>query len=209
MPMFGRIGISTPSSTKVCWPIFGAVQGVDGAMIASTSLNSSSTRARYQRRNFCAWFTERGRHHGARDQPVAHRRIEIVRARAQTIEMQRRAFGRGDDVGRGARAGGFRDFDLAGDAERLGDALDRGQCLRECALAEIAAGDRNTQAVLAAADERGESARSAGRRTPGRPGRSPAWRRRRARARRPSAQTARHGRGFPRTESCARGSRRP
>ena len=38
--------------------------------------------------------------------------------------MQRRAFGRGDDVGGGAGARGFGNLDLAVGAERLGDALD-------------------------------------------------------------------------------------
>ena len=55
----------------------------------------------------------RRRHHRARDQPVAHRGIEIVRALAQAVEMQRRAFGRGDNVGSRAGTRGFRDFDGA------------------------------------------------------------------------------------------------
>src|SRR5258705_1341193 len=52
MPILARTGSSTPSSTKVACPRFGAMQGVAGAMITSTDLNSSSTFARYQRRNF-------------------------------------------------------------------------------------------------------------------------------------------------------------
>jgi len=39
--------------------------------------------------------------------------------------MQRRAFGRGDDIGRGAGARGFGDFDGLRGAERLGNARDR------------------------------------------------------------------------------------
>ena len=57
MPILARTGSSTPSSTKVTCPSFGAMQGVAGAMITSTDLNSSSTCARYQRRNFCARST--------------------------------------------------------------------------------------------------------------------------------------------------------
>ena len=38
MPMLGRTSISTPSSTMVCCPAAGAVQGVAGAKITSTPL---------------------------------------------------------------------------------------------------------------------------------------------------------------------------
>src|SRR5664280_580036 len=54
MPILARTGSSTPSSTKVACPSFGATQGVAGAMMTSTDLNSSIIWARYQRRNFCA-----------------------------------------------------------------------------------------------------------------------------------------------------------
>ena len=67
------------------------------------------------------------RHHRAGQQAVTHRRIEIVRALAQPIEMQRGAFGGGDDIGRGAGARGLGNFDHPGRAERLchpGDGLD-------------------------------------------------------------------------------------
>src|SRR5216684_4275125 len=57
MPILARTGISTPPSTKFTCPNFGATQGVAGARITSTVLKSSSTRARYQRRNFCARST--------------------------------------------------------------------------------------------------------------------------------------------------------
>jgi hypothetical protein len=36
MPRLARTGSSTPSSTKVRWPMAGAVQGVAGATTAST-----------------------------------------------------------------------------------------------------------------------------------------------------------------------------
>ena len=99
MPIFGRTGISMPSSTKVFWPISGATQGVAGARMASTCSN---------RRSICCWIPAAEflrLHHGgsgnqrAGDQPVAHIGIEIVRPRAQPFQMQRRAFGRGDDIG--------------------------------------------------------------------------------------------------------------
>src|SRR5712675_868320 len=57
MPILARTGSSTPSSTKVACPIFGATQGVAGAMMTSTEAKISSILARYQRRNFCARST--------------------------------------------------------------------------------------------------------------------------------------------------------
>ena len=56
---------------------------------------------------------QRCRNHGAGQQPVAHRRIEIAWPLAQPIEMQRGAFAGGDDIGGGAGARGFGDFDHA------------------------------------------------------------------------------------------------
>ena len=118
MPRLARTGSSTPSSTKVCWPIFGAVQGVAGARITSTSLNNSSTCVRYQRRNFCAcppgqpapWrpAISRSRTTGSKSRG----------APAQAIEMQRRALGGGDHIGGGAGALGLGKLDLAIGAER-------------------------------------------------------------------------------------------
>ena len=57
--------------------------------------------------------------------------------------MQRGAFRRGDDVGRGAGACRFGDFHLVTRARRLANALERGQRFRKGALLEIAAGDRD------------------------------------------------------------------
>ena len=74
------------------------------------------------------------RHHGAGDQPVAHGGVEIARLRAQAFEMQRGAFGGGDDIGRGAGAGGFGNFDFVARAGRFGDTLERGERLGERAL---------------------------------------------------------------------------
>ena len=111
MPILARTGSSTPSSTNVTCPSFGATQGVAGAMITSTDLNSSSTLCAIPAAEFLRAVDQRRRHHRAGDQAIAHRRIEIVRALAQAVEMQRGAFGGGDDVGRGAGARGFGDFD--------------------------------------------------------------------------------------------------
>jgi hypothetical protein len=121
IPILARTGSSTPSSTKFTCPNFGAVQGVAGAMITSTDLNSSSTLARYQRRNFCARSTS-----GAGTMAPAIRRsrtagIEIVRALAQPVEMQRGAFGGGDHVSRGAGARGFGNFDRGRRVQRFRD----------------------------------------------------------------------------------------
>ncbi len=88
---------------------------------------------------------QRRRDHRARQQAVAHRRIEIVRPLAQAIEMQRGAFGRGDDIGRGAGARGFGNFDRSRRAKRLGDARDGLDGFRENIVLEIAAGDRDPQ----------------------------------------------------------------
>jgi len=83
------------------------------------------------------------RDHGAGQQPVAHRRIEIIRSLPQAIEMQRSAFGGGDDVGGGAGARGFGDFDRMRGTERLGDPGDRLHGFGEDILLKIAAGNRN------------------------------------------------------------------
>ena len=98
------------------------MQGVAGAMITSTDLNSSSTCARYQRRNFCARSTNGA---GTIAPAISRSRTagsKSFGALAQAIEMQRRAFGGGDDIGRGAGARGLGNFDLLRRTERLGDA---------------------------------------------------------------------------------------
>ena len=146
MPILARTGSSTPSSTKVTWPSFGATQGVAGAMITSTDLEQLQHLGAIPAAEFLRAVDQRRRDHRAREQAVAHRRIEIIRALAQAIEMQRGAFGGGDDIGRGAGARGFGNFDRAGGAERLGDAGDGLDCLGENVLLEIAAGDRDPQA---------------------------------------------------------------
>ena len=86
-----------------------------------------------------------------------------LRARAQTVEMQARAFARGDDEGGRAGALGLRNFDIAIGAERRGDVVDGVAGFAGLAF-EIAAGDRDAQAVRAPAPERGvtgSAARSA------------------------------------------------
>ena len=145
MPRLARTGISTPSSTKVCWPISGAVHGVDGREDGVDLREQLEHALAIPAAEFLRLVDQRRRHHGASDQAVAHRRIEVVRARAQPVEVERRALGRGDDIGRGARARGLGDFDLALGTERRGDAIERGARFGKRALAEIAAGDRDAQ----------------------------------------------------------------
>ena len=99
---------------------------------------------------FLRLHDERRRNQDAGDQPVAHRGIEVLGAAAQPVEMQRRTFGRRDDIGRRARALGFGDFDFAADVERRGDPLHRLAGFRRGAFAEIAAGHRDPQAFDAA-----------------------------------------------------------
>src|SRR5262249_55540946 len=118
------------------------MQGVAGARITSTDRNSSSTLARYQRRNFCARSTStagtiapamrrsrtagagRRRHERAGDEAVAHGGIEILRPLAQAVEMERSGLGGGDDVSRRAGARRFGQNDGLGRAERLRHARD-------------------------------------------------------------------------------------
>ena len=90
---------------------------------------------------------ERRGNHGAGDQPVTHRRIEIVRPLAQAVEMQRRALDGGDDIGGGAGARGLRDFDHARRAERLGDAGDGLLRFRKYVALKISTGDGDPQAA--------------------------------------------------------------
>ena len=145
MPILARTGSSTPSSTKVACPSFGATQGVAGARITSTDLNSSSTCARYQRRNFCARSTS-----GAGIIAPAIRRSRTAgsksfgrwRRRSRCSEAPSAG---GDDIGGGAGARGFGDFDRPRGAERLGDAGDGLDGFREDVVLEIAAGDRDAQ----------------------------------------------------------------
>src|SRR5215831_6197144 len=149
MPRLARTGSSTPSSTKVCWPMRGAVHGVAGASTASTSANSASTCSRYQRRNFCAFATSEA---GIIAPAIRRSRTAGSKscARVQSREVKRAPLGCGDDIGRRARAFGLRKLDLRGRAERGGNAGERGLRLGKNAGAEIAAGDRDAQALAAA-----------------------------------------------------------
>ena len=97
--------------------------------------------------------------------------------------MQRRAFGRGDDIGRRARARGLGNLDLARRAERLGDARHGLARLGNSAVAEIAAGDGDAQAADAAPSSGVTGSAGARRCRPDRRRRAPASRRRRARDR--------------------------
>ena len=68
--------------------------------------------------------------------------------------MKRAALRRRDDIGGGAGALGFRKFDFVRNAERGGNAIKRGSRLGERAGAEVAAGNRDAQALAAARNER-------------------------------------------------------
>ena len=151
----------------------------------------------------------RGGNHRAGDQPVAHGGIVVGGARAQPVEMQRGALGRGDDVSGGARPRHFRHLDFARHAERRRDLDHRRRRFRRHPVAEIAAGDRDAQAVDAARKQRQRRLhRRAGRRRDRRH-RGPAWRRSSPRGRRRCARTARDDRSSTRRESCAARDSRP
>ena len=68
--------------------------------------------------------------------------------------MQRRGFGRGDQIGGAARPCRLRDLHLARRAQRRGERVDGGEGLPLAALAEIAAGDRDGEPVNALVDLR-------------------------------------------------------
>ena len=98
---------------------------------------------------------QRGRQHGARDQPVAHRRVEILRTGAQPLEVQASGLARGDDVGGGTGALGLRNDDFAIGAQRRGHAIDGVDRFRGLAL-EVAAGDGDAQAIGPASQKRSD-----------------------------------------------------
>ena len=93
--------------------------------------------------------SERSRRERTGNQAVAYGGIEIAGAFAQPVEMERRAFGRGDDEGRGAGAFGLRNFDVAIGAERGGDPIDGVAGFAALAF-EIARRDGNAKAIGAA-----------------------------------------------------------
>ena len=79
-------------------------QGVAGASITSTSRTAAATSSWNQRRNFCACTTQAA---GTMAPAISRSRTagsKSAARRAQPVEMERRAFGRGDEVGGGAGA---------------------------------------------------------------------------------------------------------
>ena len=87
------------------------MHGVAGAMITSTDAKSSSTRARYQRRNFCARSTSAAgiiAPASRRSRTAGSKSFGRLRRRSR---CKRRAFAGGDDIGCGAGARGFGNFD--------------------------------------------------------------------------------------------------
>jgi len=89
MPILGRTGISTPSSTKVaCFRVFGATQGVAGADDHVDDFEDLQHLGAVPAADFCARST-RGSGIIAPASSGRAPRIEIVRSLAQAIEMQR------------------------------------------------------------------------------------------------------------------------
>ena len=114
-------------------------------MMTSTDLNSSSTCARYQRRNFCARSTS-----GAGIMAPAIRRSRTAGSKSFGRWRRRSRCSEApsvvrDDIGGGAGARGLGNFDRAGRTERAGDARDGFDRLGKHVLLEIAAGDRDPQ----------------------------------------------------------------
>ena len=153
MPRLARTGSSASPNMNVCWPISGAVHGVAGATMASTSSNSLSTSPRYQRRNFCAFTTSDA---GTMAPAISRSRTAGSKSRARVRKRARcklRAFARGDDESRGACALRLRNLDLAIGAERRGNAGDGVDHLGDAAF-EISAGDRDAQVLDAPVQKR-------------------------------------------------------
>ena len=145
-PMFGRTSISLPSSTKVFWPSAARASGVAGASTTSTSRKVSSTRSRYQRRNFCALTTQapgsiapairRSRTSGSKSSARSRKRSSV----------QRRALDHGDEIGGGARAVATPGSSTVRSAlSARGHAVDRLEGRRLAAAGEIAAEPRDAQ----------------------------------------------------------------
>ena len=141
-----------------------------------------STCSRYQRRNFCALTTSDAGTIAPAIRRSRTARLEIARARAQPVEMQRwrprlvvMTIGRGP---RPRRLPGISTSRLtpSASATRATAASASG---RRAAL-EIAAGDGDAQSRRCRARRAAPPARPADRRRRDRRGRGPAWRRRRA-----------------------------
>src|SRR5262249_3567740 len=93
-------------------------------------------------------FVDQARwHHGARNETVTHRRIEIVCLLSQAAQMERGALACGNDIGSRAGAMRLRDVDLLPNASRPGDARQGLQSFRKGTSLEIAAGDGDAQAI--------------------------------------------------------------
>ncbi len=118
------------------------------------------------------------------EEAVARHRVEVLRARAQVVQVQRAAFAAGDQEGGRARALDLGQLDQPRRAERLRHRVDGGQRLGLRHLAEPAAEHADAQPGGAARRAPAPWARPRAARRTGRRGRRPASRRRRARGRR-------------------------
>ena len=138
-PIFGRTSISLPSRTKVFWPISGARHGVAGASRTSTSRKSASASFAKPAAEFLRLRDPGARKHRAGDQPVSNVGIEIARARAQPLEMQRRAFNHRDQIGGRTRLVGPRELDHPVRFQRPRNGIDGGEGAGVGGAGEIAA----------------------------------------------------------------------
>ena len=80
-PRLARTGSSTPPSFIIAWPSLGAVQGVAGARMMSTSSNSFSTVGAILAAEALRLDVPRARQQRARHQALARVGIEILRPR--------------------------------------------------------------------------------------------------------------------------------
>ena len=171
--------------------------------------NSAASSRQYQRRKRWAWaYQTPGVRAPARNRR-ARLRVELPGSRDQIGQMKFRPFDIGDDHRRRSREARGGQFDASRNAERGRDAFDRGDRLGRALALEIAARDRDPQAVQALGQFRQGRLRRRARRRRGPRDRAPAARHRRARDPRPSVRTARRRRGWRRRAACPTGSSRP
>ena len=88
---------------------------------------------------------ERRRHERAGEEAITDQRIEIVRARPQTLEMELGALARGDDERGRPRAVRLRQRHASRDGERVGHARHGVVTLGRAARGEVPVRDRDAQ----------------------------------------------------------------
>ncbi len=129
------------------WPILGAVQGVAGARMMSTSAEQLlHLGAVVAAEALCLDVPGAGQQR-ARHEALARVGIEVLRPRPEPRQMELAALDRRNDIGGSPRRGGLRNDDGPGRAQRLGHGGDRFKRLGFGALGEIIAGDGDAQAA--------------------------------------------------------------